>query len=420
MTKEKLPENHKNIVTETMTTKEKVDNLLTRGVVDVIDKESLSQRLLNGEKLRVKLGIDPTGPDIHIGRGSTIRKLREFQELGHSVVLIIGDATARIGDASDKTEGRKSISDEEIFRNEQHYLEQIGRLINLGRAEIHHNSEWIDKLDPKMWIRLASLFTIQQMVQRDNFAQRIKNDNPVGYQEGLYCLLQGWDSVMVKADVEIGGTDQLFNLNAGRKIQQHFGQKPQDVMMLQLLAGTDGRKMSTSWGNVILVTDSPEEKFGKIMRLSDQLIPVYMEVATMTPMQRVRQIQQLLEEGNVNPMDLKKELAHSIVTLYDGEEEAKRAQGYFEKTVQAKQVPEEVPSLTVSTENIPVTDLFSYLVRANLVKSKSEAKRLLQEGAISINGVQLDNNLDQKITVSKKGLMIQVGKRRFLKLDPET
>lgn len=420
MTKEKLPENYKNIVTETMTTKEKVDNLLTRGVVDVIDKESLSQRLLNGEKLRVKLGIDPTGPDIHIGRGSTIRKLREFQELGHLVVLIIGDATARIGDASDKTEGRKSISDEEISRNEQHYLEQIGRLINLDQAEIHHNSEWIDKLDPKMWIRLAGLFTIQQMAQRDNFAQRIKNNNPVGYQEGLYCLLQGWDSVMVKADVEIGGTDQLFNLNAGRKIQQHFGQKPQEVMMLQLLAGTDGRKMSTSWGNVILVTDSPEEKFGKIMRLSDQLIPVYMEVATMTPMQRVREIQKLLEEGNVNPMDIKKELAHNIVTLYDGEEGAKRAQGYFEKTVQAKQVPEKVPSLTVSIANIPVTDLFSYLVRANLVKSKAEAKRLLQEGAISVDGVRLDNNPEQEIRVSKKGLMIQVGKRRFLRLTPET
>ena len=420
MTREILPENYKNIATENMTIKEKVDSLLTRGVVDVIDRESLSQRLLNGEKLRVKFGINPTGPDIHIGRGSTIRKLREFQELGHTIILIIGDGTARIGDASDKTEGRKLLAEKEILENEQHYLEQIGRIINLDGVEIHHNSEWIDKLDPKKWIELASLFTIQQMVQRDNFSQRIKNNNPVGYQEGLYCLLQGWDSVMVKADVEIGGTDQLFNLNAGRKIQDHFGQKPQDVMMLQLLAGTDGRKMSTSWGNVILVTDSPEEKFGKIMRLSDQLIPVYMEVATMIPMQRVREVHQLLEEGDVNPMELKKELAHSIVTLYNGEDEAKRAQGYFEKTVQAKQTPEEVPSLTVSAENISVTELFSYLVRANLVKSKSEAKRLLQEGAISVDGARLDNNPEQEIRVSKKELMIQVGKRRFLKLTPET
>jgi len=419
MTKESVIKGDLNIAGGTMTMKERVDSLLTRGVVDVINKEGLSQRLLNGEKLRIKLGIDPTGPDIHIGRGSTIRKLREFQELGHTIVLIIGDATARIGDTSDKTDGRRLLAEEEVLENERHYLEQMGRIISLDSAEIHHNSEWIDKLDSKTWIELASLFTIQQMVQRDNFSQRIKNNNPVGYQEGLYCLLQGWDSVMVKADVEIGGTDQLFNLNAGRKIQHHFGQKPQDVMMLQLLAGTDGRKMSTSWGNVILITESPQEKFGKIMRLSDQLIPVYMEATTMIPMQRVREIQQLLERGNANPMEFKKELAYNIINLYDGEEAAKQAQGYFERTVQKKQAPETMPSLTTTAENLSVKDIIPYLVKANLVKSKLEARRLLAEGGLYANGVRLDNNFDQIVTMPKTGIVIQVGKRRFLRLTPE-
>lgn len=398
--------------------KQRVDELLFRGVVDVIDKEHLRNRMMAGETLRIKFGIDPTGPDIHIGRGSTIKKLREFQELGHQIVLIIGDATAQIGDSSDKDSARRMLASEEVSANETKYLEQIGRIIDIKNTEIHHNSEWIDRLTPKDWIRLASLFTLQQITQRDNFARRIKEDVPVGYQEGLYCLLQGWDSVNIQADVEIGGTDQLFNLLAGRKIQEHFGQKSQDIMTLQLLAGTDGRKMSTSWGNVILITEPPEEKYGKVMRIADHLIPVYLESATIVPLQRVQEVKDMLEEGGVNPMDYKKELAYEIVKFYDGEESAQRAQAYFEKIVQNKESPVKITTLNVSP-TISVLELFDVLKRANLVRSKTDAKRLMDQGGIKIKDEEFrvdDLKSNIEIPSTQDGVIVKVGKRKFLRL----
>lgn len=395
----------------------KVDELLTRGAVDVIDRDHLRDRMLSGNTLRVKFGIDPTGPDIHIGRGSTIKKLREFQELGYQIVLIIGDATAQIGDSSDKEIERRMLSPEEVSVNEARYLDQIGRIIDIQKTEIHHNSEWIDGLTPKEWIRLASLFTLQQIVQRDNFARRMKKEIPVGFHEGLYCLLQGWDSVNIQADVEIGGTDQLFNLLAGRKIQEHFGQEPQDIMTLQLLAGTDGRKMSTSWGNVILITEPPEEKYGKIMRIADHLIPVYLESATLMPLQRVREIQTALEEGRGNPMDYKKELAYEIVNFYDGEGSAQQAQAHFESVVQHKESPKEMLIVAVSPI-ISVSELFDILKKANIVRSKADARRLMNQGAVKINGEEfrvddLKTNIEIPIT---DGMVVKVGKRSFLRL----
>lgn len=399
---------------------EKINELLSRGVVDIIKMEHLRQRMLSGDKLRVKFGIDPTGPNIHIGRGSTIKKLREFQELGHKVVLIIGDATAQIGDASDKFISRRMLSSKEIALNEQHYLDQLGKIIDIARAEIHHNSEWINTLHPLDWVKLASLFTIQQMIERDNFSQRMKRGNPVGLQECLYCLLQGWDSVNIRADVEIGGTDQLFNLLAGRKIQEQFGQEPQDIITLQLLAGTDGRKMSTSWGNVILINDPPEQKFGKVMRIADQLIPVYMECATFIPLVRVQEVARHLEQGEGNPMDFKKELAYEIVRFYDGKIAAREAQGHFEKVVQRKEIPEVIPTLQVS-DKLSTPDLISLLVKTNIVKSKSEARRLIEQGAISIEGSKLEN-LDEEIIIptGSSGLVIKIGKRKYLRLIAET
>ncbi len=396
----------------------KVDELLYRGVVDVIEKEHLRNRMLSGDVLRVKFGIDPTGPDIHIGRGSTIKKLKEFQDLGHQIVLIIGDATAQIGDASDKESTRKMLSHDEVESNETRYLDQIGRIIDINKAEIHHNSEWTDKLTPKDWIQLASFFTLQQIVQRDNFAKRIEKDNPVGFHEALYCLLQGWDSVNIQADVEIGGTDQLFNLLAGRKIQENFGQKPQDIMTLQLLAGTDGRKMSTSWGNVILVTEPPSEKYGKVMRIADHLIPVYLESATLVPMHRIHEIKKSLEDGKGNPMEFKKELAYEIVKFYDGEESAQQAQKHFETVVQHQETPEEVPAIAVES-NISVKELFDILKRTNLVKSKADAKRLMDQGAIKIDDKELrESDLNSTIVIADQpdGSIVKVGKRRFVRL----
>ncbi|OGM11309.1 tyrosine--tRNA ligase [Candidatus Woesebacteria bacterium RBG_16_34_12] len=394
----------------------RVDELLSRGAVDVIDKEHLHGRMLAGETLRVKFGIDPTGPDIHIGRGSTIKKLREFQDLGHQIVLIIGDATAQIGDSSDKDSARKMLTTDEVSTNETRYLDQIGRIIDIQNTEIHHNSEWTDRLTPKDWIKLASLFTLQQITQRDNFARRIRKEIPVGFHEGLYCLLQGWDSVNIQADVEIGGTDQLFNLLAGRKIQEHFGQEQQDIMTLQLLAGTDGRKMSTSWGNVILVTEAPEEKYGKVMRIADYLIPIYLESATLVPLQRVQEVKTALEEGRGNPMDYKKELAYEIVKFYDGEKAAEDAKSFFEYTVQEKEIPEVIPLAISISESIEVKDIISHLVVSNIVKSKSEGKRLLLSGAISVDGKKLEDNNSIVINIPKEGVVVKAGKRKFLKI----
>jgi tyrosyl-tRNA synthetase len=325
----------------------KIKKLLSRGVVDVIEREHLEKRMLAGEKLRVKFGIDLAGPEVHIGRGSTIKKLREFQDLGHQIVLIIGDGTSLIGDSSDKASGKELISREKIDENKKTHLDQIGKIIDIDKTEVHHNSEWIDKITPVEWIELASLFTLQQMTERENFSLRIKEGNPVGLHEALYPLLQGYDSVQIKADVEIGGTDQLFNLLAGRKLQKHFKQPEQDILTLQLLAGTDGRKMSTSWGNVILVNDTPEDKYGKVMRIADQLIPVYMESATNIPMVRVEEVKDALENEESSPMDYKKELAYAVVELYDGKEAASDAQEHFEKTVQGGETPENVPSVEV-------------------------------------------------------------------------
>lgn len=397
---------------------DKINEVLTRGVVNIIDKDNLRKRILGAEKLRIKLGIDPTGPNIHIGRGSTLKKLREFQELGHQIVLIIGDGTAVIGDASDKTTLRPMLTPKQISENERNYLNQIGRVINMEKTEVHHNSEWINKLTPSEWIKLASVFTVQQIIERENFAERIKRGDPLGLHETLYPLLQGWDSVNISADLEIGGTDQLFNLLAGRKIQEQFGQKPQDVMTLQLLAGTDGRKMSTSWGNVILIVDPPEEKYGKIMRISDQLIPVYMEVATDIPMERVEEVKKLLEEGTGNPMDFKKELALNLVRMYDGEEEAVAAQEHFEKIVQEKELPEVIPTFTTE-KTIKVDDLVTLMIRSNIVKSKSEARRLIRQGGVKIEDkkIELSNELTIEVPTEKEGgIIIRAGKRQFLKL----
>lgn len=398
------------------TDKRQVLEVLTRGVVDVVDRDHLLKRMLAGEKLRIKFGIDPTGPNIHIGRGSTIKKLREFQKLGHQIVLIIGNGTGRIGDSSDKTEGRQMLSDKSLSENEKNYLDQIGKIIDLKKTEVRHNGEWIDTLTPRKWIELTSLFTIQQMIERDNFANRIKAGNPIGYHEGMYSMLQGYDSVMIKADVEIGGTDQLFNLLAGRRVQKYFNQEPQDIMTLQLLAGTDGRKMSTSWGNVILIKDLPNEKFGKIMRIADSLIPTYLECATEMPMDRVNEIKNALEKGIGNPMEYKKELAFEIVKFYDGEKSAEEAKDYFEHTVQDKEIPEIVPLAISVTEQIGVKDIISHLVISNLVKSKSEGKRLLSDGAISVDGKKLSDDDSLVINISKEGIVVKAGKRKFIRI----
>ena len=269
----------------------KIEALLTRNVEQVIDRAHLAAALASGKKLRVKFGIDPTGTKIHIGRAVALWKLREFQDLGHKIVLIIGDYTALIGDPSDKLEKRPMLTAAAIRENLKGYLAQIGKIIDLKKTEIRYNSEWLSKLKFADTLDLTDLFSASQMIERRNFKERWEKEQEISLREFMYPLMQGYDSVAVKADVELGGTDQLFNLTAGRKIQQHYGQKPQDILMTGMLDGTDGRKMSTSWGNVINVTDAPAEQYGRVMSVRDDLIGQYFRLATDVPAAKIANCQ---------------------------------------------------------------------------------------------------------------------------------
>lgn len=401
------------IISESSNRKEretKVEELLTRGVVEVADMDHLRQRLLSGEILRVKLGIDPTGNRIHLGRGATLLKLKDFQDLGNKIVLIIGDGTAQVGDSSDKKGSRSGLTAEEIERNVHDYETQIGKVLDMSKVEIRHNADWLRSLPFEILLKLGNLMTLQEVVSRENFALRIRDGNPVFFREAMYALFQGYDSVMVQADVEIGGSDQTFNLTKGRDVQRAFDQLAQDYLTTQLLAGIDGEKMSTSLGNCIWITDSPEVKFRQLMRLSDHLISVYLECATRIPMERVHQIDGVLEGGTGDPVALKKELAHEIVRIYDGVEAADTAQKYFEQVVQRIEIPKSIPTIEIDSDQILIKDLYDLMMQRNLGKSKSALKRLTEQGGVYVNGEPLLTS-SEELDLTKGEVTIRVGKR---------
>src|SRR3989344_2213342 len=294
---------------------EKENEILTRGVEEIFEKENLLKKLQSGRQLRIKFGIDPTGPKIHIGRAFQFWKLKSFQELGHKIILIIGDFTAQIGDASDKQAMRRVLSEKEINDNLKSYLSQIGKILDLKKVEVRYNSEWFKKMKIKDFVNLQMIFTAQQTIQRRNFKERWDEGKPIGLHELDYPLFQGYDSVMVKADVETGGTDQLFNLQTGREIQKSFKQNQQDIITLKMLNGLDGRKMSTSWGNIITIIDEPKDMYGKIMSIRDEMILEYFELATRLSKEEIDNIKKFLN----NPRDVKSRLAKEIVALYHGE-----------------------------------------------------------------------------------------------------
>ena len=389
----------------------KVEEVLTRGVEKVINLNHLRKRLLSGRKLRIKHGIDPTGPKIHIGRATQLWKLKDFQELGHKIILIIGDFTAQIGDASDKQAMRRPLTAKEVKENMKDYIKQIAKILDIKKVEIHYNSEWLNKLTIKKLLNLAMNFTAQQTIQRRNFKERWERGKPIGLHELAYPLLQGYDSVAVKADVELGGFDQLFNLKAGRDIQKIFGQEPQDIITLKMLFGLDGRKMSTSWGNVINITDKSEEQFGKIMSMKDELILDYFELCTRITLEEIKKMGKELKKNQINPRDLKLKLAREIVRLYHGKKAAKRAEKEFRRVFERKELPSRIPNISIKVKKLNILNL---LVETKLTSSKSEAKRLILQKAVKINGVLKENW--QEIIEIKNGMVIQVGKRRFRKV----
>ncbi|MFA5169426.1 MAG: tyrosine--tRNA ligase [Candidatus Paceibacterota bacterium] len=398
-----------------ITDENKIDEILSRGAEDIIDKENLKKKLMSGRQLNIKFGIDPTGPLIHLGRATILMKLKDFQDLGHKITLIIGDFTALIGDASDKDSIRKPKTEAEIKENLKDYLKQIGKILDLKKVDVRHNKDWFDKMKAEDLIRLAMNFTAQQMIQRRNFKERWDNDKPIGVHELMYPLLQGYDSVVIKSDLEIGGFDQLFNLKAGRELQRVFKQEPQDVMTLRMIYGLDGRKMSTSWGNVINILDEPKDMFGKLMSLRDELIIDYFESCTRVPMLQINEFKNSIEGKTINPRDVKKILAKEIISFFYDVKKAEEAEKEFEQVFEEKKLPSEIEEVSIDEEKMNVQD---FLVKLNLASSKGEAKRLIEQGGVRlINGENIQEVSDWQLEIQiQKGVIVQVGKRNFRKI----
>lgn len=384
----------------------KIEELLTRGVDEVIDKNHLKNRLEAGEKLRIKYGIDPTGENIHIGHAISLLKLRDFQELGHKIVLIVGDFTAEIGDTSDKESERPMISEADVKKNMKNYIEQIGKILDTKKIELRHNSEWLKKLGLAEIGKLADQFSLAEFNARENIKKRLDEGKRVSLREIQYPLMQGYDSVAVKADVEIGGRDQRFNMLAGRTLQKHEKQEPQDIMMLNIILGTDGRKMSKSFGNTINILDEVEEKFGKVMSAPDNLIVSYFIHCTRVPMEEIKKMEKELK-GGANPRDAKMQLAYEIVKMYHGEKEAQKAQENFISQFSKKEIPEEIKEVKVKSKNI-----LDILVETGLCASKGDARRNVEQGGVSVDGEMVK---DFNFEVAS-GAVIKKGKRNFVKI----
>ncbi|MFA6552610.1 MAG: tyrosine--tRNA ligase [Candidatus Paceibacterota bacterium] len=392
-----------------MDKQQKINELLTRGVEDVFVKESLEKKLASGQKLRVKLGFDPTGSKIHIGRAIVLRKLKAFQDLGHQIIFLVGDVTAQIGDPSDKLEKRPMLSKEKIEENLKDYKNQVAKIINIEKAEFCFNSEWLSNLKFEEIAELAETFSVGQMIARRNFKERMEKGQEVSLREFLYPLMQGYDSVMLKADVEIGGFDQLFNLKAGRIIQKHYGQPEQDVLTTEMLEGTDGRKMSTSWGNVINITDEPNDMYGKVMSVKDELIEKYFVLCTELPMEEIKKVMEAVKNGG-NPRDAKMRLAKEIVALYHGKEKSEKAELNFVETFKKGGIPEDAPEIKAKKDEM----LSELMLKEKIVKSKTEWRRLIDEGAV-MNMESEEKITDYEFKVSKN-IVLKVGKRRFAKI----
>lgn len=385
-----------------------VDELLERGVNEVIVKDQLRQRLLSGRQLRIKLGIDPTSPNLHLGRSIPLLKLRDLQQLGHQIVLIVGDFTGVIGDTSDKDSERPMLSSEKIKENMAEYLKQAGQLINLDNCEFHYNSEWLEKLTYSQIGEQADQFSVAEFIGRDNIRRRLETGSRVSVREMLYPLMQGYDSVMVKADVELGGTDQRFNLLAGRKLQEYFGQVPQNIIMTELAEGTDGRKMSSSWGNTINFSDEPQIMYAKVMGISDDLIIKYFILMTRLPLNQVNQYEQAIKDG-ANPRDAKMALAKEIVVIYHGQAAADQAEDYFIKVVQQKTLPEDIVTIKLDQVAWSIIDL---LLEIKAVSSRGEARRLVEQGGVKLaEQVVVDSQLLIKLTTQP--ILLQKGKKQF-------
>lgn len=391
---------------------DKIKNLLTRGVVEVIEKDSLEKKLKSGRKLRIKFGADPTAPDLHLGHSVCLRKLKEFQDLGHEIIFIIGDFTAQIGDPTGQSKLRKTLTPGEIKNNMNSYKNQVSEILDIKKIKIVYNSKHLSKMSFVDLYRMSHFFTVNQLLEREMFKKRQEKHRPIWMHEFFYPILQAYDSVVVKADVEVGGTDQLFNMLIGRQLQPYFKQQPQDVLAMEILVGLDGKeKMSKSLGNYVGITESAKEQFGKIMSLPDELIINYMRLLTEIPEEEINKIEKELKSGAVNPKEIKARLGFEIAKFYHNIEEAEQAKDEFERVFSKRETPSEMPEIKISKNKLNIID---FLVDNKILQSKSEAKRLIEQGGVEIDKKRIDNW--QKEVEVKDGSVIQIGKRKFIKI----
>lgn len=390
-------------------------DVLTRGVEDIIIKKDFVEKLNSGTSLRLKMGFDPSAPDIHLGHTVGLRKLRQLQELGHKVVLIVGDWTAQIGDPSGRSQTRKMLTQNEVNENAKTYLDQFFKIIDKDKTEIRRQSEWFGDFNLTNVIELTSKFTVAQILARDDFNKRFKDNHPIAITELMYPLLQAYDSVAIESDVEFGGSDQRFNLLVGRELQQSVGMSPQQCFIMPILPGTDGKmKMSKSLDNYIGITESPNDMFGKIMSIPDELIIPYFELLTDTPTTEITEIKKTIEDNSGNPMDLKKQVASIIVNDFHDKDSSIKSRNFFEETIQKKNTPEDIPEyvLTKLSKNSDLK-LANVLVETKLASSITEARRLIGQGAVKLN----DNPITENIAVSHINTgVLKVGRRRYLRL----
>lgn len=385
--------------------------ILEKGVAQVIVKKELEEKLASGKKLRVKLGIDPTGADLHLGHMVPLRKLRQFQQAGHQVVLIFGNFTGQIGDPTGKSEVRTMKTQQELEENAKHYLAQAGKVLDIENIEVRWNAEWLAALNFKDVTRLASIFTVQQMMERDMFQDRLRAAAPIYVHEFMYPLMQGYDSVAIQGDVELGGTDQTFNLLAGREIQRAYGLQPQSILTVPILEGTDGvKKMGKTTGNYIGINEDPKDMYGKTMSIPDNLIVRYFELTTDYTPDQINEINRKLLNGE-NPRNLKMQLAREIVTIYHSEKAAQEAEQHFITVFSKKETPDNIQEVKLTGTSMIIIDI---LMQLNAVPSKGEARRLIQGGGVKYNGVKVENFTD---TIGLEGdSILQVGKRGFYRL----
>lgn len=385
---------------------------IKRGIAELIDEKELRKKLERGTPLRIKVGFDPTAPDLHLGHTVVMHKMRHFQELGHHVIFLIGDFTGRIGDPSGRSETRPPLTEEQVLANAETYKKQVFKILDPQKTEVAFNSAWLGKMDATGFIKLASSYTVARMMERDDFEKRFREQRPISIHEFLYPLCQGYDSVALKSDVEMGGTDQKFNLLVGRTLQAHYGIESQCILTLPLLEGTDGvRKMSKSYGNYIGIDEAPAQIFGKVMGISDELMWRYYELLSAKSLEDIAELKTSVQNGSLHPKAAKENLAHEMVCRYHSEKDADEARQGFNAVFAGGGVPDDMPehSCTCGEDSTPPV----FLEAAGLVKSRGEAKRLMKEGALSVDGERCE---DAVTPLTAGEYVVKLGKKRFLKL----